>query len=120
GGTLLVDAGGGSGEFAESAETLLNNLFPGGLKSPLPANAPLFTAGAPKAAIRYRTFAKQIVGDLSTPRLKAIVVNGRDAVFYSREDLSGGLVGEPVDGIVGYAPESVTTIVSAIILQAGK
>ncbi len=109
GGILLVDSAGGSSEFADSAEALLNTMFPGGLKSPLPADAPVFTAGVPKVPVRYRSFAKQVVGDLSTPRLKAIDSNGRNAVFYSREDLSGGLVGEPVDGIIGYSPESSTS-----------
>ena len=45
-------------------------------------------------------------------------MNGRNAIYYSREDLSGGLVGEPVDGIVGYDPDSSTAIMSGIIATA--
>ena len=39
-------------------------------------------------------------------------------MFYSREDLSGGLVGEPVDGIVGYDPATATAIMRNILLYA--
>ena len=32
---------------------------------------------------------------------------GKGRVFLSQEDLSVGLVGQPVDGIVGYVPHQV-------------
>jgi hypothetical protein len=34
----------------------------------------------------------------------------------SREDLSAGLVGEQIDGIVGYTPDTATDIMRNIIL----
>ncbi len=117
GGTLVVDCAGGSSEFAESAEAMLNKIFPGGLKDPLPPKDPLFTAGFPKVDIRYRHFAKSVLGSVRVPQLKAISLDGRNAVYYSRYDLSAGLVGEPIDGIVGYEPDSCSEIMSAIILQ---
>lgn len=40
------------------------------------------------------------------------------AVFYSREDLSAGMVGEPVDGVLGYNPETATEIMRNIVLSA--
>ena len=97
---------------------MLNKLFPGGLKAPLPPNDPIFSIGFPKAEIHYRHFARSILGSVQTPQVKTIQVGGRTAVYYSRYDLSGGLVGEPVDGIVGYAPESASEIMSGIVLQA--
>ena len=45
----------------------------------------------------------------------AIQINGRIAIFYSREDLAG-LVGEPVDGVTGYTPASATELMTDIIL----
>ena len=44
-------------------------------------------------------------GQARCPRVRGINVKGRVAVFYSREDLSAGMVGQPVDGITGYTPE---------------
>ena len=52
------------------------------------------------------------------PRVRGIKVGDRLAVFYSREDLSAGLVGEPVDGIIGYEPATATQIMRNILLYA--
>ena len=51
-------------------------------------------------------------------RVRAIDVKGRPAVFYSREDLSGGLVGQPTDGILGYSPDTAAAIMRNIVLTA--
>jgi len=59
-----------------------------------------------------------VVGKLSAPRVAAIDVGGRAGVFFSREDLSGGLVGSPVDGIVGYDPDTATAIVRNVLVYA--
>lgn len=117
GGTLVIDCCGGSSEFAQSAEQMLNKLFPGGLRDPLPPKDPLFTAGVPTTDIRYRHFAKSILGSARTPQIKVIRFGGRNAVYYSRYDLSTGLVGQDIDGIVGYDPNSCSEIMSGIILE---
>ena len=36
-----------------------------------------------------------------------MTINGRLAVIFSAEDLTVGMVGHPVDGIVGYSPMQV-------------
>jgi hypothetical protein len=117
GGTLVIDCAGGSSEFAQSAEALLNKLFPGGLNNPLSPKDAIYTSGVPTTEIRYRRYAKTMLGSMRAPQVKAIQINGRSAVYYSRYDLSAGLVGEPVDGIIGYEPDSCSEIMSGIILQ---
>ena len=57
-----------------------------------------------------------MVGKLKAPRVYGIMRGDRIAVFYSREDLSAGMVGEPVDGIVGYSPQSATDLLRNIVL----
>ena len=47
---------------------------------------------------------------MSAPRLVSVAV---DAAF-------SGLVGQEVDGILGYDPRSATELMSKIILYAGK
>ncbi len=58
------------------------------------------------------------MGKLSGPRLRGITQNGRLVCIYSPEDLSVGLVGEQVDGILGYKPETATALMRKILLLA--
>ncbi|HEX4794246.1 MAG TPA: DUF4159 domain-containing protein [Humisphaera sp.] len=123
GGTLIIDAAGGSLSFAESAEEQLRLMFGDAAKDalarPLPPDHPLYRmTGATIDHIYYRAYTKATLGNLKTPRVKGITVNGRLAVFYSREDLSAGLVGEPIDGIFGYEPETAEQIMRNLILYA--
>ena len=70
-------------------------------------------------SVDYRPYMRRrAVGKLDAPRVRGIKVQGRLAVFYSREDLSAGMVGQPVDGITGYTPESATAIMRNILLYA--
>jgi hypothetical protein len=76
--------------------------------------------GPPLEKFEYRAFAHQTVGNLTTPRLRALTINGRPAVFFSAEDLSCGIVGMPVDGIYGYDPASATALVEKLVLFANR
>ena len=66
----------------------------------------------------YRKFAVAKHGSLNVPRIRGIEQGGRIAVFYRAEDLSAGLVGQPIDGILGYSPEAATDIMRGIIAYA--
>ena len=59
-------------------------------------------------------------GSAKMPQLRGITINGRIAVFFSREDLSAGLVGEPVDGIAGYSPATASELMTNLLLYASK
>ena len=122
GGTLIIDAAGGDAEFANSIEADLRSIFgkdaDAGLARPLPMDAPVFSAGDKIAAVGYRVYATRTLGNLKAARLCGIAVGGRIGVFYSREDISGGLVGENVDGIIGYNPASATQLMSNMITFA--
>ncbi|MFT3788379.1 MAG: DUF4159 domain-containing protein [Tepidisphaeraceae bacterium] len=126
GGTLLVDVAGGGSEFRTSIEAELRKIVPdagqGELGDILPLTHELFTAGGlPKPTIRYRTFAQNsITGPLNEPHLRGIKVGGRYAILYSAEDLSAGLVGNPVDGVNGYTPDCATDLVTRIVLFTGR
>jgi hypothetical protein len=120
GGTMVIDSAGGNSPFATSIETALNEMYPKDRLAVLPPSHPLFTAGGgPADEILYRTFARQAgVGQDDAPRLQGITLNGRLAVIYSREDLSEGLVGQPIDGINGYSPTTATNLMSRILIYA--
>jgi hypothetical protein len=125
GGTLLVDAAGGSAPFADAAQRELAAVFGGAsaakqLSTPLPPDHALFVNPAAKIdRITYRLFAmERLTGGLKAPRIRGITVGDRLGVIFSREDLSGGLVGQAVDGILGYDPATATAIARNVILMA--
>ncbi|HTL29408.1 MAG TPA: DUF4159 domain-containing protein [Tepidisphaeraceae bacterium] len=118
GGTLIVDSAGGSGDFAQAAEAAFSQLFPAATLAPLPLTNPIFESITGKnPSITYRPFAQKVLGSLKdVTRLQQIEVNKRPLIIYSREDLSEGLVGQPVDGILGYSPETSTDLMARILL----
>jgi hypothetical protein len=119
GGTLLVDACGGNGDAVGSIESELSATWPkGGQPQLIPADSPVFAhLGAPADQLTFRAYAARHVGATRGPRLRGVAVGGRPAaVVYSPEDLSVGLVGQPIDGIIGYTPNSATAIVRSVAL----
>jgi hypothetical protein len=123
GGTLIVDAAGGSSSFAAAAEGELHTIFGNDAKqldNALPAVAEVYKVpGFSPDNIAFRAFAREsILRSAHQPRLRGITFKNRVRVFYSREDLSGGLVGQPVDGVYGYEPASASELMRAIVLYA--
>ena len=105
---------------ATSFERTLADLFPDGKLEVLPPEHPLYSAGGgAKDEIAYRSYAiRNGVGQTTSPRLQGIQQNGRLAVIYSREDLSVGLVGQEVDGVIGYTPATATALMTRILTYA--
>ena len=121
GGTLVIDAAGGSREFHESALTVLRDLFGGTSVRGLTGSAPLLRlAGNAIERVAYRRRARIERGLSSTPNLRGVLVNGRAAVIYSPEDITGGLVGNPSYTCVGYAPESCYELMRNAVLLAAR
>ena len=126
GGTLVVDAAGGDGEFASTVEKELNKIFgpkaQAELSKPLDAGNPIFALDGDKLGkVNYTNFTRgKLLGSLDAPRLRGLTVNGRLAVIYSPEDLSVGLMGHPYDGLVGYTPASATELMTRVVLNAAK
>jgi hypothetical protein len=126
GGTLLVDATGGNTRFADAAEAVLADVFkplaPDAaeqLTRPAKPDHAVYTVPASKLTeVGYRTFARTQLGNTRAPRLRIITIQNRPAVFFSKEDLSTGLVGQSVDGVYGYDPKTATQIAANVILLA--
>jgi len=125
GGTLIIDAAGGSTMFADSIEAELTKMFGNaavaGLGQVLPAETPAL--GDVKKTVNrlYRHYCQsRVVGSLRDPRIHGITINGRLAIFYSREDMTGALVGEPVDGVIGYEPAAATQMMASMVMYADK
>lgn len=119
GGTVIIDCAGGADVFDTSAQAELAAMFAAETKTmkPLAADDPVYINGGTKIdKVEYRHYArKKLVGEMNTPRLRGIVVGGRTAIYFSREDLSVGLVGTDVDGILGYEPAYASELMANMI-----
>ncbi len=123
GGTLVIDAAGGSSEFIQSVEQQLSILFPiefKQLEQALPQDHPIYTIpGNAIQDIGYRAYARQnLIGNARMGRVRGLTIDNRLAVVYSREDLTTGLVGQPVDGILGYDPKTASKLMANILLYS--
>jgi hypothetical protein len=115
GGTLIFDAAGGSKGFADSARDLLAELFPDGKLSVLPKESGIY---AGLETVGLRRAAKRSLGAESgeiEPQILGLDLGGRTAAYLSPLDLSEGLVGQPVDGVCGYMPQTAAVIMSNMI-----
>ncbi|MCD6304064.1 MAG: DUF4159 domain-containing protein [Planctomycetes bacterium] len=124
GGTILIDAAGGTNgagrAFSESAEVLLVELFGRRNLRTLSEQAQLYRLkGAEIDRVHYTRKTRMILAS-KAPRLKAVLLAGRPAVIFSREDLTTALVGVSPYGIDGYTPESAYEIVRNVVMYAGK
>ena len=126
GGLLLCDACGGRSAFSKSMLAEFSKVFPdhgSELNNPLKNDDPIYTIDAPDLQPKYRTYAIEKLGSEALHfRLCGLRIDGKLGVIYSNEDLSVGLVGQPVDGILGYQPATATALVERLILlkNAGK
>jgi hypothetical protein len=117
GGTLIVDAAGGDTVFADSAQSELETIFgPGSLKRLPPDSSVYSQKEIPITQIGWRRYALDHVADRKHPQLVAVTLGNRIAVFFSRQDLSAGLVGQNVDGIVGYDPKTAADLMASMLL----
>jgi hypothetical protein len=125
GGLLVVDAGGGSQAFAESARGAIQEMFGEGEPRRLETDSPLFAARAIKD-FRYRRQTKARLGGEKESQLRGVMVGEaaggaagpRLGVLFSREDLTGGLVGYASYACDGYAPQTAYEIMRNVMLLA--
>lgn len=120
GGVLMIDACGGSTDFAKSVETtLLPAAFPGSTLQPIPDNHPLLIASRTGAndlvKPTLRSFANQN-GGKSLPI--QVMACGKGWVIYSRLDLTTGLLGTQSWGILGFDPAYSQALMKNAVLWA--
>ncbi len=124
GGTLIVDAAGGDSDFAAAAEGELSEILgheaAKQLKVPLPLTDPIYNLpGGTIKEFAYRPYARISIGSMHGPLIAAVTMGNRPSVYYSRWDLSAGMVGQPTDGITGYEPAVATAIMNNLVISAG-
>ncbi|MCY2926230.1 MAG: DUF4159 domain-containing protein, partial [Planctomycetota bacterium] len=115
GGTLVVLAAGGAGEFVQAAKDQLLPLADAQQLEPLPQG--LLLAGPVKIdAVHYRdSFALTLPQARRTEhRLQTALVAGRPAIVFSKEDAVAGLLGYEGYRIPGYTGPSATALVTTL------
>ena len=123
GGTLLVDAAGGSRIFSDTVAKRVYPLVPGGKPGELARDHPMLLKGPYeiKEARYRRDYARTLVGEERTrPRLRVVLQGPRLAIIHSREDLTFGLLGCPAFKVVGYTPETAERLVVNILFHVAK
>ncbi len=119
GGTLVIDAAGGSPQFREAAEVLLTGMFGRRAARRLATTAPLLKRkGFEIGKAHYRSRTRGMLGNTTQPELRAVLLDDRPAVIFSRHDLTAGLVGYSSHAVDGYTPESAYEIMRNIALTA--
>ncbi|MCK4626487.1 MAG: DUF4159 domain-containing protein [Phycisphaerae bacterium] len=124
GGTVIMDAAGGSKIFAGSATDLASELTGelsggDGRLCRLPMFSPVYQIkGLKIASVRYRRAAKSRISSLTHPRIRVAIIKGRPAVFVSADDLTTGLVGVPCFTCIGYTPGTSVELMRNMVLYA--
>jgi len=124
GGTLFVDAAGGSanaaGPFAESAEALIEDIFGRRSLRTLAETSELFRMkGHEIDRVHYHPDTRRRLATTQA-QLKGVLVGDRVGVVFSREDLTVALIGCTPACCDGYTPDSAYAIARYLILYAAK
>jgi Domain of unknown function (DUF4159) len=126
GGTLWLDAAGGTPGAVKATDAMLAKLFPDRVATPLADDSPIVTGqglgmdSRDARRVSYSRFAQRQMGQTHTPRLQALMIDGRAAVVYSPEDLTAALAGVGQWGVFGYSTESARALVVNGILHAAR
>ena len=122
GGTVLFETPGGRGDFTLSAERMAATVF-GVRVDPLVRERVVSGRGLPGGhnltRVEYRPYSFKIFGGVEESlRLRGATIDGRTCLFFSREDISHGLLDQPCWGIHGYAPRWARRLLANIVLHA--
>ncbi len=122
GGTLWIEAWGGSRDFAASAQYLIAQMAPASPLEILPADHPLYISENPRGfalnAPEVRRFSRmqRANGEGPKPPFAAATIHQRPAILLSELDLTSGLLGTGTWGIDGYTPETSTQLLTNLLL----
>jgi len=123
GGTLVIDAAGGSEDFDKSARELIAAMFGADRLGTIATSHDLYRDPLPGVKdvkieeVQYRRVTRKMLGKRKDPRLQAVFLKERPALIYSKQDLTAGLVGYPSLTCDGYDPGDARTPGSAYQLM---
>lgn len=124
GGVILFENAGGRGPFAQSVMGMLRQAYPRQRLRPISLESPVVNGkgigGTDATEVQYRIFALLRMGEINTPRLLSLNFDGEPRIILSGEDLSAGMVGQPIWDVFGYSTDSARALVGNIALWASR
>jgi hypothetical protein len=121
GGTLIIDATGGSEAFGDAAEKAIVSILGNSALRVVGPSDPLFPRGPNNIqTVTYRKdYAPTLTPtDRNKPFLECAESGGRAAVYLSRRDLTAGLCGYAFCDIRGYSPSSAVAVMTNLLCRA--
>jgi len=114
GGRLVVDSAGGGNEFSECVRKYILPLCD--RTGPVSPDHSVYSLPVKIESVAFRRAYAQALGDKSRePRLIGGQLNGRLAVVFSPEDITGALVGEGGFNIRGYNHDSAVRLMTNLL-----
>ncbi len=124
GGVLVFEAAGGRTAFTSSVTRMLNQAWPEQRLRRVDGASPILTGddtgGYDCTRIDYRMFYKQRLGAANRPSLQAMFIDNQPRIIISAEDITEGMLGQPVWGVFGYDSESASRLMTNIALWSAK
>lgn len=122
GGTVLFETAGGLGAFTQAAEEQMAAAFSASAELLLRHHiitGEELEGAASLERVEYRPYTLNVIGSLDTaPRLRGILVDGRAALLFSRDDLSHAWLAQPRWGVNGYSTSAARSLLRNILLAA--
>ena len=125
GGVVLLESAGGGREFADAAASMVRKAYGDRRLLPIKLDHPTMTGdgiaeGYDCIEVEYRTFAVLRMGRVNTPRLQSMPVDDEPRIIVSSEDLTEGVLNQPVWGVFGYSPEWSRKLLSNLVHWAAE
>ncbi|QNN24065.1 DUF4159 domain-containing protein [Planctomycetales bacterium ZRK34] len=124
GGIILFENAGGRGVFTESIVDALHQIYPQQRLRPISLKSPIITGqdigGIDTSTVHYRVYTLLRMGDITMPRLLSFNFDGEPRIIISSEDLSAGMLGQPIWGVFGYSTESAQALITNLTMLANQ
>ncbi|MDP7163097.1 MAG: DUF4159 domain-containing protein [Phycisphaerae bacterium] len=120
GGTLILDAAGGSEAFTRSVEKQITVLVSAGRRRDV-AGYVVLRGPAKIKRVYYRgSLSAALGGDRNVPHVRGVIADDRLVVIYSPFDLTVGMTGYEGYALLGYKPQSALAVMTNLLcLGAG-
>jgi len=118
GGMLVVDCAVGSSEFDSAFRKEIKEIYPDRALKALPAEHPLYSFVFDTRHVELAPMAKQRHGDIGSPQLEAIEIDGQLPVIYSHLSMSAGWEQLPRAYNDGYSDEDALRLGVNVFMYA--
>jgi len=117
-GTLLINNGLGLSTFDQAVRREMARVLPGSKLQPIPPSHSIFSSVVPVQTADYTPAVSMKYGQLNTPKLEGITLNGDVRVIYSPIDLEAGWEATEYPMALAYRSDTATPLGMNILMYA--